>query len=342
MSETERICKRLGIKMMKPDDPRMQSLFGSYFVPGRLGGLVTGGVGMDGVDTDGVDTSGEVADSTPPAKRGEDPEVCPFNTMHAEFGEGSWVVIPPSLLEDLLEQRFGGHPYLAGITHLLWDRDNYDEDELDEGFHGLVTTPPFSNGVRRKTVRRTSPVSIRREGKFRIVISQRNHASDPMDSHAGTDGCMRIHRGDPRWDDADLFEEHCTCIATEPYTRWLVEGDSAKRLEVALRRTDELVEFGVYTKFGVYGKRSALRHSTWLIGRARGGGAALWPTAQNSSSTIPTGCKSIFVGDTCVGHEVRRELVRLNELHGIPVPGKYHGDLDAVSAWHILLKRTRR
>lgn len=324
--EAERICRELGIEMMKPDDPMLKSIFGSHFVPGRLGGVGTGGAG----------TGREDADATPHATRGEDPQDCPFNTMHSEFGEGSMVVIPSELFDDLLARRFGDDAYLEGITHLLYDRDNYDEDELQEGRWGLATTPPFSNGVPYPTADRRSPVSIRRKSKRRIVISQRRHASDPIDSRAGTLGCMRIHRGDPMRDHAHVFEMDCTCLATAPFTRWLIEGDAAERLEVALRRTDELVEFGVY------GTGSALRHSTWLIGRARGRGAALWPTPENACSQTEDYCTSIHVGDPGIGDEVRRELVGLNELHGVPVPGKFHGDLDAASAWHMLLNRTRR
>lgn len=319
--EGDKIAKRLGIETLSPDDPMLRSIFGTYLVPGRFGAGATGS---------------EDADSTPPTKRGEDPDACPFNTMHSEFGDGSTVVIPPSLFDDLLARRFGRDAYLEDITHLLYDRDNYDEEELQEGRYGLATTPPFSDGVPHPTVDRTSPVSIRREKKRRIVISQRSHASDPIDPHAGTTGCMRIHRGNPMRDNADVFEFDCTCLATAPFTRWLIDGDAAKRLEVALRRTDELVEFGVS------GTGSALRHSTWLIGRARGRGAALWPTPQNAYSTTPAHGMKICVGDEGIGDEVRRELVSLNELHGVPVPGKYHGDLDAASAWHMLLNRTRR
>lgn len=318
--EHDRLVRELGIKELTPDRLLRLGVFGTTLIPGGFGGAAR---------------RGKADDRTPPAERGEDPETCPFTTTHSEFGEGNLVVIPPSLLGDLLARRFGRDSKLDDIAHLLYDRRNYTADELNEGRFGLVTTPPFSQGVPHPTASRTSPVSIRRVRKGRIVISQREHASDPIKASAGTSGCMRIHRANPMRDRTDLFERDCTCLATVPFTRWMVEGSDAARFEEALRCTDELVEFGVY------GSGSKLLHSTWLIGHARGRGAALWPTAQNATSTRPADGTSICVGDEGIADEIRRELVQLNEDYGVPVPGKHHGDLDAVSAWHMLLKRPR-
>jgi hypothetical protein len=185
-------------------------------------------------------------------------------------------------------------------------------------------------------VDRSGPVSIRRRRNGSIVISRRGHASEPIQSEGRLDGIMRIHRVNPRRDEAEVFDEDCICLTKKPFTRWLVEDEAAERLEEALRRTDEIIEFGVW------GSRGLPMHATWLIGRARGRGAALWPTAENMLSARPATGGTIDVGDCCVADEIRRELVRINRTYGIEVPGRYHGDLDPASAWELLREAKKR
>jgi hypothetical protein len=328
--ETDKLARKLGFKRLDPNSPLLRQIYGTTFIPGGFRVQV-----VDPAEEDASRRAHGSASRTkvPRAERGPEPKVCPFTTMHPEFGQGTVVLVPPSLRDDLLARRFGSNWYLDGIVHLLWDREHSSEDELNEGSHGLATNAPFSQGAEHSSVRRTAPVSIRRERRGRVVISQRSHASDPVNLDGGVCASMNIHRADPMHDEPEIIEESCICLATAPFTRWLVEGEAAERLEEALRRTDEIIEFGVPKR------RSGLWHSTWLIGRPRGRGAALWPTAENARSTGPANGISVCVGDTCVADEIRSEFVRLNKTFGIPVPGKHHGDLDAASAWELLRKK---
>ena len=116
--EHDRLMREFGFKEMTPDRLRRLGIFGTTLIPGGFGGAAR---------------RGKADDRTPPAARGEDPETCPFTTMHSEFGEGNLVVIPPSLLGDLLARRFGRDSDLDDIAHLLYDRRNYTADELNEG-----------------------------------------------------------------------------------------------------------------------------------------------------------------------------------------------------------------
>lgn len=326
--EHEQLVKELGIEMASIEDLRRAGVFGTSFV--RRGPISARIVIEDTGD-------GMTGDSVGPRpERGEDPEHCPFAECDAAFGIGNIVELTPSTLSEILDRRFGDNWYLDGIGHLLFDRRRYSERELDEGSHGLVTEAPFSNGPIRRRIDRRGPVCIRRRRNGSIVISRRGHASEPVASCGRREGIMRIHRANPCRGQSAVSTEDCICLATRPFTRWLVEGEAAEQLEEALRRTDQIVEFGVW------GPRASLMHATWLIGRARGRGAALWPTDENALCARPAAGTTIDARDTCIADEIRRELVDLNRNYGIEVPGRFHGDLDPASAWELLRDRKKR
>lgn len=332
--EHERLTKELGIETASMEDVRRAGIFGTSFV--RRGPISARLVIEDPEERVTGDSVGPRRGTSPRPERGEDPEDCPFAECDAAFGIGNIVELTPSTLSEILDRRFGDKWYLDGIGHLLFDRTHYSERELDEGPHGLVTEAPSSNGPARRRIDRRGPVCIRRRRNGGIVISRRGQASEPVTSGGRRDGIMRIYRANPRRGEAAVSEEDCICLATRPFTRWLVEGDAAEQLEEALCSTDKIVEFGVF------GPGASLMHATWLIGRARGRGAALWPTDENALCAKPAAGTTIDVRDTCIADEIRRELVELNRDYGIEVPRRFHGDLDPASAWELLRDKKKR
>jgi hypothetical protein len=340
--EHDRLVKKFGIERASTEDLRRAGVFGTTFVRGGpLSVRLVHEHAAEGLrHEDDDDGSGGSAArrrrNTPRPERGEDPETCPFTETDAMFGQGNVVEVTHAVLSDLLDGRYGDRRYLDGIAHLLDDRRRYSDRELNEGPRGLITRAAVSRAPSHRVIDRSGPVSIRRRSNGSIVISRRGHASEPIQSEGRLDGTMRIHRVNPRRDEAEVFDEDCICLTKKPFTRWLVEGEAAERLEEALRRTDEIIELGVW------GARATLMNATWLIGRARGRGAALWPTAENMLSARPATGSTIDAGDCCVADEIRRELVRINRDYGIEVPGRYHGDLDPASAWELLREARRR
>lgn len=323
--QIDKMLKKLGIPRASKEEVRRAGVFGTTFVGGPRIGLRVVLEDRDPED----DPSARRDRSIAWPERGEDPKQCPFSPNLDPYGVGQMLEVPPSVMHDLLERRFGCNDYRDGLVHLMCDRDEYDEDELNEGRFGLVTESPLSQGVPYRRIDRRGAVSIRRRWNGSIVISRRGYASDPIVPLRGVTGAMLVHRAGR--EGAIEFEDACSCLATAPFTRWLVEDEAAERLEEALRRTDELIEFGVPTRHGV------LHRSTWLIGRARGRGAALWPTAENALCTLPSrGAQSIDMRDAGIADEVRQELVEINRDYGTAVPGRFHGDLDPASAWELL------
>lgn len=326
----ERLVRELGIPIASPEDVRAAGIYGTTFFPSGIRIVFT---------TDDDDDEKSVKERVREMRariaqlpeRGEECARCPFVEDDECFGYGNQVKITTSTLDHLLARRFDKDPYLDGIAHLLYDRRHYKPEELDAGIHGLVTNPPFSNRSSLPRLKRVGPVSIRRRWNGSIVISRRGHAGQPIDAARGDHGVMRVHCGDPRPDQDEVMEFDCTCLATDPFPRWLIEKERAVEMfETALRRTDEIVELGVR------GESSGLTHVTWLMGAARGQARALWPT--NPPAVTQRVCKGITINmlDTCVAEEVRRELRRINREFGIDVPGRHHGDLDPASAWELL------
>lgn len=203
-------------------------------------------------------------------------------------------------------------------------------EELSEGPYGLDTDPPFENGTPLPRITRHGPVSIRRRWNGSMVISRRGFASQPVDAARGKHAVMRVHRGNPRSGHDEVDEADCVCLTTEPFPRWLVEDEAAEMLEMALRHTNEIIEFGMW------GASGALTHVTWLRGCAGGRGRALWPTNSPARATHVCSGISINMMSAGVAEEVRRELVEINQVFGLDVPRRHHGDLDPASAWELL------
>lgn len=203
-------------------------------------------------------------------------------------------------------------------------------EELSEGPYGLDTDPPFENGTPLPRITRHGPVSIRRRWNGSMVISRRGFASQPVDAARGKHAVMRVHRGNPRSGHDEVDEADCVCLTTEPFPRWLVEDEAAEMLEMALRHTNEIIEFRMW------GASGALTHVTWLRGCAGGQGRALWPTNSPARATHVCSGISINMMSAGVAEEVRRELVEINQVFGLDVPRRHHGDLDPASAWELL------
>ena len=203
-------------------------------------------------------------------------------------------------------------------------------EELNEGPYGLDTDPPFENGTPLPRVTRHGPVSIRRRWNGSMVISRRGFASQPVDAARGKHAVMRVHRGNPRSGHDEVDEADCVCLTTEPFPRWLVEDEAAEMLEMALRHTNEIIECRMW------GASGALTHVTWLRGCAGGQGRALWPTNSPARATHVCSGISINMMSAGVAEEVRRELVEINQVFGLDVPRRHHGDLDPASAWELL------
>ena len=203
-------------------------------------------------------------------------------------------------------------------------------EELNECPYGLDTDPPFENGTPLPRITRHGPVSIRRRWNGSMVISRRGFASQPVDAARGKHAVMRVHRGNPRSGHDEVDEADCVCLTTEPFPRWLVEDEAAEMLEMALRHTNEIIEFGMW------GASGALTHVTWLRGCAGGRGRALWPTNSPARATHVCSGISINMMSAGVAEEVRRELVEINQVFGLDVPRRHHGDLDPASAWELL------
>jgi hypothetical protein len=327
--EHDRLVRELGIPAADRNSPALRGFFGTTFLPGRFH-ISISTEPEPSITEERRAMRARVAQL---AERGEELSECPFVSDDGLFGEGTQVEIAGSTLENLLARRYGGHVGFEGfdgVAHLLHDRRYYSADELNEGPYGLDTDPPFENGTPLPRITRHGPVSIRRRWNGSMVFSRRGFASQPVDAARGKHAVMRVHRGNPRSGHDEVDEADCVCLTTEPLPRWLVEDEAAEMLEMALRHTNEIIEFGMW------GASGALTHVTWLRGCAGGRGRALWPTNSPARATHVCSGISINMMDAGVAEEVRRELVEINQVFGLDVPRRHHGDLDPASAWELL------
>jgi len=329
--EHDRLVRELGIPIASPEEVRAAGIYGTTFLRGGLRiSLSTADVDDDDEKPVKERVRAMRARIAQLAERGEELRECPFVSDDTMFGEGTEVIVAVSTLDDLLGRRFGGNSSFDGIAHLLDDRMHYTPDELDEGQYGLETDPGFFQGSPLPCLERKGPVSIRRRWNGSIVISRRGHAGQPIDAARGKHAVMRVHRGNPRSGHDEVHELDCICLTTDPFPRWLVEDEAAEMLEMALRNTYEIIEFGMW------GGSGGLTHATWLMGLARGQARALWPTNLPALATHVCSGFAINMMDAGIAGEVRRELVWINQVFGLDVPGRHHGDVGPASAWELL------
>ena len=329
--ESEKHLRELGVEIMSPEEVRAAGIYGTMFLRSGLRiSLSTADVDDDDEKPVKERVRAMRARIAQLAERGEELRECPFVSDDTMFGEGTQVNVAGSTLHDLLGRRFGGNSSFDGIAHLLDDRMHYRPDELDEGRYGLETDPGFFHGSPLPRLKRIGPVSIRRRWNGSIVISRRGHAGQPINAARGKHAVMRVHRGNPRSGHDEVDEADCVCLATEPFPRWLVEDEAAEMLEMALRNTYEIIEFGMW------GGSGGLTRATWLMGSARGRARALWPTNPPALATHVCSGVAINMMDAGIADEVRRELVWINQVFGLDVPGRHHGDVGPASAWELL------
>lgn len=332
--EHDRLVRELGIPIASPEEVRAAGIYGTTFLRSGLRiSLSTADVDDDEEKPVKERVRAMRARIAQLAERGEELSECPFVSDDTLFGDGTQVEIADGTLDNLLARRYGGHvgcKAFDGIAHLLHDRLYYRDDELNEGPYGLDTDPPFENGTPLPPLKRIGPVSIRRRWNGSIVISRRGHAGQPINAARGKHAVMRVHRGNPRSGHDEVHELDCICLTTDPFPRWLVEDEAAEMLEMALRNTYEVIEFGMW------GGSGGLTRATWLMGSARGQARALWPTNPPALATHVCSGFAINMMDAGIADEVRRELVWINQVFGLDVPGRHHGDLGPASAWELL------